>query len=481
MKKILSYLIRIILSLLAITSIVILSYYVFKLNIIPNKYMNMFYIGYSLIIIVSLLFIINLFIKNRLIVKIISSMCLILISGGLLFIIPYFKTTDKFLKSTQVEFEGLNYSVVVLKHGDYKKIEDLKNLDIAYKDDDYKEDIKKEITSKIKYTEILSNDLSDLYKKLSDKEVDAIIIEDGYLTLAKEEIENFEENTKIIYTFKLKIKAHKEDTKVDISKPFIVYISGIDQWGSKVSDRGRSDVNQIMVINPKTHHILIVNTPRDYYVQLAGTTGLRDKLTHAGIYGVEKSIATLENLYDIDINNYIRINFDSLVKIVDLIGGIDIESDITFKSFHIKGWVVPEGMNHFNGKQALAYSRERYAYKDGDHHRGRNQQQVMEAIINKLTTSDEVMKNYNSILNSLEGTFKTDIPTGTITAFIKYQLDEMPKWNVESVQAYGFSSWGHTYSMPSYLLWVMEPDWSSIRTIKAKINEVLKEEVITNE
>ena len=235
-------------------------------------------------------------------------------------------------------------------------------------------------------------------------------------------------------------------------------------------------MNQLVVVNPKTNHILLVNTPRDYYVRLAGTIGLKDKLTHAGIYGINKSIDTLEDLYDININHYLRVNFNTLVKVVDVIGGIDVYSDKTFNSFHIKGWTVSKGLNHFNGKEALAYSRERYAYIDGDHHRGRNQQDVITAIINKITTSKVLISKYNSILNVLDGSFQTDISTSGITSFIKYQLDKMPSWKVESIAVSGYNSYNYTYSMGyNYKLYVMEPDYDSIETAKEKIKEVLNE------
>ena len=313
---------------------------------------------------------------------------------------------------------------------------------------------------------------------LINEGIDAIVLEESYINLANEEIEDFSDNTRIIHTFTVKVKAHKEETKIDVTyEPFIIYISGIDQYGNVNSVRGRSDVNQLLVINPKTHHILIVNTPRDYYVQLANTTGLRDKLTHAGIYGINKSIETIENLYDIDINHYIRINFDTLINVVDVLGGLDIYSDKAFTPWTNRKVYINAGWNHLNGKEALAYARERKTYTDGDHHRGRNQQQIIEAIITKLTSTKTFLSKYNSILNTLDNTFQTDMDTSLITSFIKYQLDKMPNWKIESVQVNGYASWNYTYSMGyNYYLWVMEPDWNSVSEIKKSINEVLIEE-----
>ena len=235
-------------------------------------------------------------------------------------------------------------------------------------------------------------------------------------------------------------------------------------------------MNQLAVVNPKTHHILLVNTPRDYYVQLAGTTGLKDKLTHAGIYGIQKSIDTLEKFYGIDIQYYLRVNFDTLIRVVDVIGGVDINSDASFTCHTNNKVHVEKGWNHFNGAQALAYSRERYAYLTGDHHRGANQQQVITAIINKVSTSSVLIQKYNDILNSLDGSFQTDMSMDSILAFIRYQLDAMPDWNVESIAVSGFNSMDYTYSMGTgRKLYVMEPDMDSVQKAIARIQEVYNE------
>ena len=298
----------------------------------------------------------------------------------------YLNNTYHFLSGTQSSYDILTYSVIVLKNSSYDEINDLKSKTISYLSDDYKNNVKKELSAKIEYTESLTSEFSKLPELLLDNEVDSIALEESYLTLVYEEVEDFEDSTKVIYTFDVKVKAHKEENTIDVTQePFILYISGIDQYGNVNSVRGRSDVNQLAVVNPKTNHILLVNTPRDYYVQLAGTTGLRDKLTHAGIYGIDKSIATLEKFYGIDINHYVRVNFNTLIKVVDVIGGIDVYSDKSFTPWTNRSVYVNKGWNHMNGKTALAYARERKTYTTGDHHRGANQQQVITAIIDKVS------------------------------------------------------------------------------------------------
>lgn len=473
-KKLLINILSILILIVCLISLTMFSYSLFRLNVLPTKYLVLGYI--VLILVIGILFYL-IFRKKNIIVKVVSVILVGLLSSSFIYVSGYLNNTNEFFESTHKSYDTLNYSVIVLKESNYKKISDLKDKNIAYIDDDYKNDIKNNF-KKISYNEQLFTDLSVIADDLLNKNTDAIVLEESYLTLAYEEIKDFKDSVKVIDTFSIKAKVHKEnkDEKINFEEPFVLYISGIDQYGNVNSVRGRSDVNQLVVVNPKTHHILLVNTPRDYYVQLYNTTGLRDKLTHAGIYGIDKSIKTLEKFYDIDINYYLRVNFNSLIKVVDVIGGIDIYSDKSFVAHTNKSVKVKEGWNSFNGTQALAYSRERYAYITGDHHRGANQQQVIEAIINKVTQSSVLISKYNSILNALDGTFQTDMSTNMITSFIKYQLDNMPKWEVESIAVTGYNSSNYTYSMGMrYKLYVMEPDYNSVEKAKKKMNEVLNE------
>ena len=474
-KSIIFNTIGIIFVLLCLSNVAIFSYYLFKLNILPIRYLL---IGYGIFIFILFLLILAIFGKSNKIIKSVVLLIIIVMFVGFCYGTYYLTNTYRFLDNTQTEYDSLTYSILVLHNNSYNDINSLHQKTISYMDNEYKEDVRKELSSKTTYHELLTTEFGTLPDVLLNGEVDAICLEESYLTLMKEEIESFETSTKVIYTFEIRVKAHKEESNINISKePFILYISGIDQYGNVTSVRGRSDVNQIAVVNPQTNHILLVNTPRDYYVQLAGTTGLKDKLTHAGIYGIDKSISTLENLYDIDINHYIRVNFNTLIKVVDVIGGIDIESDASFTCWTNRKVHVEEGWNHFNGEQALAYSRERYAYLTGDHHRGANQQQVITAIINKVGNSKILISKYNSILNTLNGSFQTDMSMDMITSFIRYQLDKMPSWNVESIAVTGTNSSNYTYSMGTgYKLYVMEPDYNSVASVKQRINEVLNEQ-----
>ncbi len=459
-------------------SLAVFSYALLKIDVAPIKYLAT---GYTLIFIIFLILIWVIFGKTNKFVKVIAFIVTIMMSSFLGYSTVYLTNTYNFLNSAKVsEYETLTYSVVALNDTNYRVIDNLNKKTISYLNDDYKSDIRKELNDNINYQEILNDELGSLPTILLDRQVDAIIIENTALELMREENIDFSNSIKIVHTFNVRVRTHKEEvvTTIDVKQePFILYISGIDQYGNVNSVRGRSDVNQIVIVNPKTNHILLANTPRDFYVQLAGTSGLKDKLTHAGLYGIDKSINTLESIYGININHYLRVNFDTLIKVVDEIGGIEIYSDKAFVPFTNRNVYVNEGWNHMDGTLALAYARERYTYVTGDHHRGANQQQVITAIINKVSTSEVLIKKYNSILNTLSGSFQTDMEVDMITSFIKYQLDKMPKWTIESIAATGYNSSNYTHSMGlGVKLYVMEPDYNSIERVKVRINEVLNGE-----
>lgn len=465
--------ISIILTIINILSLTLFSYFIYKIDIIPHKYLM---IGYTLAILIILLFMLTIFGKTN---KKSIGFCISLMCIGIVLINIanfYLGSTYNFLLGTQSKYDTLTYSVIVKKSSSYNKLNDLNNKTISYLDDIYKDNLKDKIKD-ISYNEKLNSDFIVISKWLLNSEVDCIILEESYLTLVREEIDSFSDSIKVIDSFDIKINSYKENDKIDITKDsFILYVSGIDQYGDVNSVRGRSDVNILAVINPRTNHILLVNTPRDYYVQLHDTTGLKDKLTHAGIYGIDKSIKTLEDLYDVNINHYLRVNFNTLVKVVDVIGGIDIESDKEFTSWTNSSVHISKGLNHMDGKTALAYARERKTYTTGDNHRGENQQQVITAIINKLSNSSTLLMKYSSILNSLDGSFQTDMDISFITSFVKYQIDKMPKWSIDSIAVTGFDSRNYTYSMgKNYNLYVMEPDYNSVNNAKSSINNVLNE------
>jgi LCP family protein required for cell wall assembly len=336
------------------------------------------------------------------------------------------------------------------------------------KTDRHNELVKVEVDKRTKAEYNEQNDLTSLRLAMDNNQSDTAAIKSSYVRLLQENTPPFYQSIEVLATFTIKVDKSSETTKTDTSKPFILYISGIDTYGG-IGAVARSDVNMIAVVNPVSHKILLVNTPRDYYVQLHGTTGPRDKLTHAGIYGIDMSMATLEDLYGVDINYYLRVNFASLTKLVDALGGITVYSDHIFKSDH---YSFVTGYNNMDSKQALEFSRTRYAFAEGDRTRGENQQRVIEAIIRKMNRP-ETLINYQSILASLEGALQTNASSDEITAIINQQMNSMRDWQIESVSVDGMGRTDVTYSMGSAPLYVMEPDIATVEAAKQKIQQVI--------
>ena len=302
---------------------------------------------------------------------------------------------------------------------------------------------------------------------LLNGEVQAIIYNEAFNAVIEESIEEYSSQVRVLYQYGIETEIIKEE--VDISNAFNIYISGIDVAGS-ISKNSRSDVNIIMTVNPDTKKILLTTTPRDFYVEIPGISGgAKDKLTHAGIYGVDASMRTLENLYDIDISYYARVNFTSLITIVDALGGVEVESDYSFSA---GGYSFQKGMNHLNGAQALAFSRERKSFSGGDRQRGKNQEAVIEAIIAKAM-SPAVLRNANGIIASVSDCVETNMTRDEMAKFINMQLEDPAVWNVESQAADGSGSSATCYSSGRQNLYVMIPDEVVVDQCKHKMRDVI--------
>ena len=255
----------------------------------------------------------------------------------------------------------------------------------------------------------------------------------------------------------------------------VVYISGIDNRGGIVA-KSRSDVNIVAVANMKTKQMLLINTPRDFFVPLSISNGAPDKLTHAGIYGINCSMDTLSMLYNVSIPYYIKVNFQGFIDIINALGGIDVYSDYEFDSKNELGWHYTQGMNHMDGEAALTYARERFSFADGDRQRGKNQMAVIEGIMAKAS-STELLTNYTAIMKSLEGSFETNISYDEIARILQKQLDEPGAWNMVtySVNGTGGTEKPYSLSTPAY---VMSPDQSTVDTAKALIQDVINDMVL---
>lgn len=373
-------------------------------------------------------------------------------------------------------------STIVLKDGSIRTVKDLKDKTVGISttldtENTPKavEDLNKE--AKVKTTEY--SDLNTLAQALYDQKVDAIIMNESMRGMLEEKFPDFDSKTKVIHQLEIEEKIEDVTKAANVTKEtFSIYLSGIDTTG-KVSTVSRSDVNMVVTVNPKTKQILLTSIPRDYYVTLA-SKGAKDKLTHAGLYGVNESIKTIENFMGIEINYYARVNFTSLIKMVDALGGIEVYSDKSFTPYTDQGVYINEGMNHFDGRKALAFARERYAYAEGDNHRVQNQQAVLTAMLDKMM-SPAIITNYNSVLNSIQGSFETNMSSNDITSLIKMQLNDMSGWQIMNQQLSGTgNSSSPVYSMPSAKgVYVMIPNQDSITQASNKINQMVKGEKIS--
>lgn len=258
-------------------------------------------------------------------------------------------------------------------------------------------------------------------------------------------------------------------------EPFVVYLSGVDNRG-ELTEKARSDVNILAVVNPTTKQAALINTPRDYYVDLAGTDS-KDKLTHAGLYGVETSMATLGNLYGVNVEHYLRINFAGFINIIDAIGGVDVYSDQAFTSVGSPGYYDPttfaEGWNHLDGKSALAFARERHAFKTGDIQRGINQMKVIDAMVNKLK-SPALLMGFSKLMDAAADCFVTSLSQEQISALVRMQLGDLANWDIQSYAVTGSGAKStKCYSAKGQSLYVMKPDENSVNEAKALIAAVL--------
>ena len=330
--------------------------------------------------------------------------------------------------------------------------------------------------------------LTELADGILNGEVNAMLLNSGYLSVYEDMDGYTDFSTKIkeVGTVDVEstIQSAEESTPIEPittangGKVYTIYLSGIDTRG-EMTAKSRSDVNIIATVNTDTHEILLVSTPRDYFVPLSISGGAPDKLTHAGIYGIDVCMDTLGMLYDIDINYYFRINFGGFVKVIDALGGITVNSDYDFDSKNILGYHFNKGENYVNGEQALIFARERYAFQEGDRQRGKNQMEVIRGVVKKAL-SPEILTSYSSILSSLDGCFGTNITYEEIAQILQQQLTNGGDWTIVSYSVNGTGATEKPYSM-SQKAYVMVPDYNTVDKAKSLMEKVRGGEVVTQE
>lgn len=417
----------------------------FKLDILPFKYL--FMINIILILLVLYNFT-SQFTKSHILGKLISVMLSCLILFTYLFAAKFDSVLDK-LGAANVEIDIVD--VCVLSNDKAQNLNDAANYKFAINSTASNanintsiESISSETGKTIKPTEYTnwSNLVNALY---DNKNVQAIVINHSMMSIISQEFPDFEDSIKIIKTYEYKEKVELDASNVNVKRdPFIIYVSGIssdDGEDTKLASKALSDVNILAVINPETKQVLLVTTPRDSYIKISNSSGVTgyDKLAHAGSYGVDKSIEALENLYGINIDYYVKINFAGSQAVINALGGITIESEIEFTN----GWEAApvsyhfvQGANECDGEKAIAFARERKAFAAGDFQRGRNQTAVIKGIIQKAT-SPAILTRYSAVMDTVSDMFLTNIPSSAISDLVKLQLSNSTPWNIQTYSISG--------------------------------------------
>lgn len=457
------------------------------LNVLPSKFL---FIAVAILFLIDTIIVILInFYSKKVVSKIILIIVTIVLSLGMGFGGYYLqKTNTMFSNITNVTSTSKNTVSVIVKESsvmqDLRDIADKKVGTLRLIGLVGTETCLEDIESKdIKIEQMNYDSISNLMSAFYSGEVDVVILNESYRSNVEdiEEYKNFSDNTRVIYqtTFET------EDTNVansvsDITEhPFNVLITGSDSRVD-ISENARSDVNMVVTVNPTTNTILLTSIPRDFYVTTVCDAadgcqnGAMDKITHTGMTGINTTKRTVENLLGIEINYTVKVGFESVTKIVDALGGIDVYVEPGYavpELLHGNGRGVTEGVNHLDGELALAYSRERYAYTEGDRQRTKNQQQVVMGIIDKMTSSS-VLANYADLMDALGDTFQTTMSASEIQALIQYQMDKMPSWTVEQYMVDGT---GDTLMCAELgqAAYVMVPDQTTVELAKRKIAAVM--------
>ena len=448
-----------------------LLFLIFRHNILAFRYLNV--MTAAVVILVALASLLLIIYRKAEKFTIFFLTLAILVSSVSFFALQQFVGFTSHINSTS-NYSEYSMSVVVLKESDVHNVTQLDS--VTGPTDTDNENIQKLIadikTSQSKELTVeQSTSYLAAYTSLVSGEAKAIVLNSVFENIIESEYPDYASKIRKIYT--KNITKEVAAPKVSKNKSFNVYVSGIDTYGP-ISSVSRSDVNILMTVNQDSKKILLTTTPRDSYVPIAdGGNNQKDKLTHAGIYGVDSSIHTLENLYGVDINYYVRLNFTSFLKLIDLLGGVDVYNDQEFTSRHGK-FHFPVGNVHLDSEQALGFVRERYSLADGDRDRGRNQQKVIVAIIQKLT-STEALKNYSDIIQGLQDSLQTNMPIETMIDLINTQLESGGSYKVNSQDLKGTGRMGlPSYAMPDSNLYMMEIDDSSLATAKSAIQDVME-------
>ena len=444
------------------------------LDMIPFKYLIIFYVVFILLYIYLLLTSLLKNIKNK--IRIISFIFLLLFGTIFGFGIKYLNDTMDFVGIISKDLlQKEVYYLMSLEESKYEDVKDLDDSSIGIYSSKNSDDAVKLLDKKINTTIKEYKNVVEMFEDLQDKKIDGILVNESTKNLLNTDLSDM--NIKLREIYKVYVSIEKSDIVkvVDVTKtPFNIYIAGGDAYGS-IDNVTNTDVNMVATIDPVNRKVLLTSIPRDYYVNLPSFGDeAYDKLTHAGYYGIEESVKAVENLLDIDINYYVKVNFSTIEGVINAIGGVDVYSDYSF-CVEGGGPCYKKGYNHMDGKKALAFARERHSFKDGDVQRVKNQQKVLEAIINKVTSSTKLITNFSQILDSVSNSFSTNMETKSINRLVKMQINDMRGWSIETQNLIGTDLYTkNTYTFPNIELYVMKQDSNSVNEAKNKMGNFLE-------
>lgn len=467
------FLLLVIVSITAVVQVVIL-------NVLPTQYMAAGIAVLFLIIVLLSFMLLNKHVNK--INRILGSLLSIIVCIGLIIGNLYLYKTNSFIESVTHDGEQKHeISVVVKESYNVNSIKDLKGTigTSTSMNDDVVNDFIKDVEEKENLT-VETKDvgpLLDMVTSLYNGNNNAILLDESYRSIVNEQetFENFDDETKVIYTYTYYTKIETDTSAVDVTtQPFTVLVTGIDTYGN-ISTVSRSDVNMIITVNPLTKCIQLVSIPRDYYVEtdcdesLGCGIGQMDKLTHTGLHGADTTRATLEKLFGIEINYTLRVNFSSVQNIVDALGGITVDNRDGY-AFSIGGYDFTQSIMQLDGDQALMFSRERYSFNEGDRERGRNQMRVIQGMIDKAT-SQAILTNYLSFLDAVSSSFETDMSSSEIRSLVNMQLSQGGSWTIGSTSVDGTGGTDYCYELGNYA-YVMYPDTATVEAAVEAMQQV---------
>lgn len=450
--------------------VILFCFLIYKLNMLPFKYLIILYGFFFVICSLFNFFVFNNKVKSK--IKLVVIILFLIIDLILGIGSKYLDDTIDFVGTfgeNQEQSEG--YYVKVLDKSSSEGINDLSGKVIGVYSSANNMNASSKLSEVISYEIKEYEDIEIMFIELMSESIDAVLVNDSILSLLEGELEHIDVSLKDVYNFSIAIKEVDIVKTVDVStKKFNIYVAGGDSYGS-IKKVTNTDVNMVISVDPVNHKLLLTSIPRDYYVNFPGQgENAYDKLTHAGYYGINESVLTVEKLLDIDINYYIKVNFSTVEGVIDAIGGVDVKVDKAFTASD-GTYSYKKGVQHMNGKKALRFARERKAFTSGDIERVKNQQKVLSAIIDKVTSSTALITSYSKILDSVSKNFATNMKSEDISKLVKMQLNDMRGWSITSQNLVGTDLYTGTYTFPKSKLYVMKPREDSVEKVREKIDK----------